>query len=155
MDTETTQMASSSRMFIAGIGTTLLLVGAGFGGGLMLANTALDTTQSRGEAEPVNPVRVILPTTAQAAEPIQMAVARVPEQTRPTEVAVPLQQTEKVDTRKVEAEVRGRKRRYAERKARKIAAAQARQQLEQPQQRNGLMAFGDDNEPRVTNFFGN
>src|ERR1700712_4211315 len=103
-------MASSARMFVAGIGTTLLLVGAGFGGGLMLATSALDTTaQSRGPAEPITAARIVLPSTAQAAEPAPVAVAPVPEvvaEASKPEISAPVQQVEKVDTRKAEAEER-------------------------------------------------
>lgn len=73
------QMASAVRMFIAGIGTTLLLVGAGFGGGLMLATSAVDTAvHSRATPDPVVAARVILPSRAEVAEPTQIAVAPTP-----------------------------------------------------------------------------
>lgn len=149
-------MASNARIFFAGIGTTFLIIGAGFGGGLMFAKSALHDqmpVQTRASSQ-LNPVRVILPTTAEAAEAPQapQQTATVPVQPAPPEVKVPEKQVEKVDTRKAEAEERARKKRYAERKARKIAKQmEAKQQVEQ---RPGIMAF-DGDQPRTVGFFGN
>jgi hypothetical protein len=151
-------MASNARIFFAGIGTTFIIIGAGFGGGLMFAKTTMQdaAVQTRASSQQINPVRVILPTTAEAAEAPQapQQAAAVPVQSAPPEVKVPEKQVEKVDTRKTEAEERARKKRYAERKARKIARQQmdAKQQVEQRQP--GIMAFGGD-QPRTVGFFGN
>jgi hypothetical protein len=164
---ETIDMASSARIFFAGIGTTFLIIGAGFGGGLMFAKSALHDTpaQTRASSQPIDPVRVILPTPAEASQAPQPSTA-VPVQSVPTaestaDAKVPEKQVEKVDTRKAEAEERERKKRYAERKAREIAAARAKQQIEAKQQveqarapQPGIMAFGGD-EPRPVGLFGN
>jgi hypothetical protein len=157
-------MASSTRMFLAGVGTTFALLGMGFGGGLMLAKSALhDVTpvQTRASLEKPSPVRVILPESAEAAQPPQPGKA-VPAEPPPAPVAQAVavqpmaaeKPPEKMDTKKAERQDRERHRRYAERKARRIA--RARQQLEQPQQRPepGVMAF-DGEQPRTVGFFGN
>ena len=67
-------MASSTRMFFAGVGNTFAILGVGSGGGLLMADSALKEPagyQARATAEPPSPVRVILPTTAEAAQPMQ------------------------------------------------------------------------------------
>ena len=63
------------------------------------------------------------------------------------------QQVEKKDPKKAERDLKAERRRYAERKAKRIAAARARQQVE-PRERTepGIMAFGGD-ESRMS--FGN
>jgi outer membrane biosynthesis protein TonB len=163
---ENTVMSSNGRIFFAGVGTTFVILAVGFGGGLMIAKSALNQPQgyqARASSEPVSSVRVILPTTAEAAQPPQPgSSAPNPEpqaQTEPVRnVEVPVQkQIEKVDTRKAQAEERERRRRYAERKAKKLAAARAHQQMEQAgrgQQQPGIMAFGGEDQPQM-NFFGN
>ena len=53
-------MASSARIFFAGVGTTFLILGAGFGGGLLMANSALKEPtgyQAKAKAEPSAPLR--------------------------------------------------------------------------------------------------
>jgi hypothetical protein len=58
------------------------------------------------------------------------------------------------ENRKVQAEKRERLQRYAERKAKRIAAARAKRQIEQPPRPEpAIMAFGDG--PRIGGFFGN
>ena len=159
-------MSSKMRIFFAGVGTTFVILAVGFGGGLIMAKSALKEPtgyQARANTESIAPVRVILPASAEAARPPQPSAAAVatPEpQVQPSvkEVQAPVEkQVEKADARKAEAEDRKRHRRYAEHKARKIAAARARQQQE-PQTRErsepGIMAFGG--EPRFGGgFLGN
>ena len=74
-------MASSARIFFAGVGTTFVILGVGFGGGLFLANSALKEPagpRARPAAEPSSSsVRVILPTTAEAAPAPPQRVAAV------------------------------------------------------------------------------
>jgi hypothetical protein len=109
------------------------------------------------------PARVILPTTAEAAQappPVQQlsvaepAPASSPE---PVNIAPTEKKVEKVDTKKAEMKSRERHKRYAERKARR-EVARARQQMEpKVQQEPRILAFGGD-EPRQTqnpSFFGN
>jgi outer membrane biosynthesis protein TonB len=162
-------MSSKARIFFAGVGTTFVILAVGFGSGLIMAKSALKEPtghQARANTESITPVRVILATSAEAAQPPQPSAAAVatPEpqpQVQPSikEVQAPVEkQVEKADTRKAEAEEREHRRRYAEHKARKIAAARARQPQE-PQTRErstpGSMAFGGD-EPRFGgDFFGN
>ena len=56
---------SDARIFFAGMGTTVLLLGAGFSGGLMLASTAIDSLPQNKvtAADRLQPARVVLPTT--------------------------------------------------------------------------------------------
>jgi type IV secretory pathway VirB10-like protein len=166
---EITDMSSKARIFFAGVGTTFVILAVGFGSGLIMATSALKEStgyQARANTESITPVRVILPASAEAAQPPQPSAAAVatPEpqpQSQPSvkEVQAPVvKQIEKADTRKAEAAEREHRRRYAEHKARKIAAARARQQQE-PQTREppepGIMAFGGD-EPRFgRGLFGN
>lgn len=150
-------MVSSARIFFAGIGTTFIIIAVGFGGGLMFAKSALhDTPTVAKVAKAIDPVRVILPTTAEAAE-VKPAQA-----TEPTSVVLAKDVGHKViqaDDARAEkaaksaaAEERARRKRYAERKARKLAESKARQQIER--QRPEIMAFGND-EARVSGFFSN
>lgn len=161
-------MATNTGAFFAGIGTTFVVLAFGFGGGLLMAKSALHEPggyQSRAAAEAPTPVRVILPNSAEAAQPPQLQqTSSLPEPAQPAvqptkEVQAPLErQVEKADTRKDEA--RERKRRYAERKARRQAEAHARQQreLQQPREREDarIVAFGNDETQRFGGgLFGN
>jgi hypothetical protein len=164
-------MATSTGAFFAGVGTTLVFLTLGFGGGLMMARSVLHEPsgyQARTVSEAPAPVRVILPTSAEAAQPPQRPQTSSLPDPEPQpgvqpakEAQAPVEkQVEKPDTRKAEAEERERKRRYAERKARRQAEARARQQREQQQPRERedapIMAFGGDNSPRFGGgFFGN
>jgi len=157
-------MSSNARIFLAGVLTTFVILAAGFGGGLMLAQSALKEPsgyQSRASSEQATPVRVILPASAQPAQPprtstVAVSVPEPQPQAQPLkEVQAPVgKQVENVDTRKVEAAEQRRKR-YAERKSKKMAA-RARQQMEQVHHRPepGILAFGGD-VPRTGGFSGN
>jgi type IV secretory pathway VirB10-like protein len=162
-------MSYKARIFFAGVGTTFVILAVGFGSGLIMARSALKEPtgyQARANTESITPVRVILPASAEAAQPPQPSAAAVatPElqpQVQPSvkEVQAPVEkQVEKADTRKAEAEERDHRRRYAEHKAKKIAAARARQQQE-PQTRErsepGMMAFDGDGPRFGGGFFGN
>ena len=150
-------MASSARIFFAGVGTTFAILGVGFGGGLLMAISAIKEPvgyQARATAQPPSPVRVILPTTAEAAQPTQppqrVALSDVvPEAARE---AQPEKRLEQIDLRKTEAELRERRKRYAERKA-KREAARARQ-LARARSDAPIMAFGGENTPSLA-LFGN
>jgi len=168
---------SNTRIFFAGVGTTFLLIGAGFGSGLMFAKTAMDpAAQTRiTAADKLPPVRVILPASAEPApSPLQLATPAadpVPGPQRSPQV-IPVSEVEaqavekdrhaeRAEQRKAEAAERDRRKRTAERKARR-EAARAQQLQEQQQQdarrqaRPGIMAFGGDDEPSKTGgFFGN
>jgi hypothetical protein len=157
-------MATNARIFFAGVGTAFIILGIGFGGGLFMANSALKEPagyRARAAAEPPSPVRVVLPTSAeaaQAAEPSQQPlpqVASVEPTSEQVKAASPEKHVEKIDTRKAEADARERRKRYADRKA-KREAARARQQIE-PRERadSPVMAFGGDESRRGFGFFGN
>ncbi|MBR1157019.1 hypothetical protein [Bradyrhizobium sp. JYMT SZCCT0428] len=151
-------MASSARIFFAGVGTTFAILGVGFGGGLLMANSAINEPtgyQARATAQPPSPVRVILPTTAGAAQPTQQpqqvaAVESVPE---PMKEVQPEKRVEKIDTKKTEADLRERRKRYAERKA-KREAARATQLVARARTDAPIMAFGGENAPSLA-LFGN
>jgi outer membrane biosynthesis protein TonB len=93
-------MASTERIFFAGVATSVLLIGAGFGGGVMLGKTALDIPQTKvaqtkaaSLEKPPPPARVVLQAVTEAAPtppeptpvpPIQAALPTAPEpQARP------------------------------------------------------------------------
>ncbi|MET3839910.1 hypothetical protein [Bradyrhizobium sp. OAE829] len=156
-------MASSARIFFAGVGTTFVILGVGFGSGLLMANSALKEPsgyQARTTTELLSPVRVILPTTAEAAQPPQppqqtsQQAAVVGPAPEPVQAAQPEKRAEKPDAKKAEAEVRERRKRYAERKL-KREAARAKQRPETREHEEGrVMAFGGDDSSRVA-LFGN
>jgi hypothetical protein len=153
-------MAMSTKSFFAGIGTTFVILAVGFGGGLIMANSAFKEPagyQTRAaRSDGLTPVRVILPTSAEAAQPPQLPAASLEPIAQPT--PLPVQQAaDKSDTGTLEAEQRERDRRSAERKARRQAEARARQQREQRlnrEQNTPVMAFGGDSSSRG-GLFGN
>jgi hypothetical protein len=156
-----TAMASSARVFFAGVGTTFAILALGFGGGIMLAKSALrdQPAQARASAEPPAPARVILAATAASAVPAPEPAMPEPKSqlqpARDTQAAAVPTQVEKADPKKAERESRAQRKRIAERKARKIAAERARRmEAQQPQQPPGLLAFGGD-QSRLGGFFGN
>ncbi len=155
-------MQSSTRNFFAGVATTFVILGAGFGGGLLMANSALKEPAGyqKPRVEQASQVRVILPTTAEAAEaptpPAQHFSAVEPLPSAPPEevkAAPPEKKVENVDTKKAEMEIRERRKRYAERKARREAARARQQAAPRGQQEPRILALGSD-EPRQTTGFG-
>lgn len=160
-------MSSNARIFVAGVLTTFVILAVGFGGGLMLAQSALKEPsgyQSRASSEQGIPVRVILPASARPAQTPQTSPVAVPApepqaQGKPVnEVQAPVEKkTENVDNRKAETaeKRRARHERYAERKTTRMAA-RAKKQMEQMRERTepGMMAFGGD-EARTGRYFGN
>ena len=165
-------MASNAGIFFAGVGTTFIILGAGFGGGLMMAKSALEEPtgyRSPAPSEPLPPVRVILPSTTEAALPPQTpkeqqvlaASSEPPPQPQPQPakevVQAPVeQQVDEVDTRKAKAEERARRKRVAERKAKRLAAERAKLQHIEPDERprGPIMAFGGDKPRESFGFFG-
>lgn len=146
-------MSSSARIFFAGVGTTFATLAVGFGGGLMLAKTAVYDSPAQARANsPRPPVRMVLPTSA---EPTLQVTAAVPtpalEPVQPTvqtsvEKPVVNEDRQREEGRKAEREreLRAERRRSAERKAKRIAAAKARQLTEPQRPQPGTMAFGGD-----------
>jgi type IV secretory pathway VirB10-like protein len=146
-------MESSTRSFFAGVGTTFVILGLGFGGGLLMADSALKQPDNyqKNRVEQASPVRVILPTTAEAAQaptpPSQQVSAVEPTPSpEPVKMASPEKNIEKVDTKSE------RRKRYAERKARRDAARARQIERREPQEPR-ILAFGSD-EPRHTSGFG-
>jgi len=160
-------MASNAGIFFAGVGTTFIILGAGFAGGLMMAKSALNEPigyrNIASAAEPPPPARVIVPSSAEAAEPPQPSpqIATAPQplpQIQPVkEEALPPveKRVEKTDSSNPEAVQRERRKRYAERKAKRQAEkAKREQQIEQAERREPpIMAFGGD-ERRQNSGFG-
>jgi hypothetical protein len=157
-------MASNAQIFFAGVGTTFAILGAGFGGGAFMANSALkEPTHQTRAAEQPSPMRVILPASAEAAQAPQLqtqhiaAVETEPAKAEPVKAepvkTAPEKRIEKIDSRKAEKQVRERRKRYADRKA-KREAARARQQAE-PREEPAIMAFGRDEPRQSFNLFGN
>ena len=158
------------RIFFAGAGTAVLLIGAGFSGGLMLARTVMEpvtATSNSAVTDRLPPARVILPASAEAASPPQppsTTVAAPAAEPAPRLIqANEAQQSpekertaERAERRKAEADERERRKRVVERKAKRDAARIAKQQQEQ-QHVPGIMAFGRDDErpPAGGGFFGN
>jgi hypothetical protein len=138
-------MASKATIFFAGVGTTFLILGTGFGSGLFMANSALKqpnaSISARGEMP--NPIRVVLPSSAEAAEP--KALVAQPESPVPAPQVQPsfndaqtaADKAEKSDSKKADAD--RRRKRMAERKARQLAERRNRRGQEAP-----VMAFGGD-----------
>jgi hypothetical protein len=154
-------MASSGRIFFAGVGTTFVILAIGFGAGLMLAKASIEpSARSYSSAEPLPPVRVILPASAEPALPSQAPVQTadtLPEGQRavPLKEAQQASETDKLidraERRKAEADERGRRKKVAERKARREAArlAQEQEQQQRPKQQASILAFGQtDEQPR-------
>jgi hypothetical protein len=158
-------MASNAGIFFAGVGTTFIILGAGFGGGLMMAKSALNDPsgyQTRASAEPPSPVRVILPSSAEAAQPPQHlqridATPQPPPQVQPVKEAQPTleKQVDKMVSRKPETEQRERRKRYAERKVKwQAERAKRQQQIEHGERQEApILAFGSD-ERRQSGGFG-
>ena len=162
-------MSSNARIFFAGVGTTFVVLAVGFGGGLMMASSMLQdpTGRAPSAAARLAPVRVILPTSAEPAQPPQPAQPMTPASPAPGSVPQAQQveghapvekQIEKPAASRAEAIEQKHLRRSAERRAKKLATARARQQLLEQQRRErepGIIAFGGDEQPRVNGFFGN
>jgi hypothetical protein len=168
---------SDARIFFAGMGTTVLLLGAGFSGGLMLASTAIDSLPQNKvtAADRLQPARVVLPTTTEAAPAVvQPAAAPEPAATskQPAQAqnlpakemqaaAAKAEQSERAERRRTEYADRESGRRFAERKAGRDAARLKQQRDQQrqearPQERPGIMALDfDEDHRRPGGFFGN
>jgi type IV secretory pathway VirB10-like protein len=153
---------TNAGMFFAGVATTILLIGAGFGGGLLLARNAMEpmaVASGPAAADRLPPARVVLPASAAAAEqpPPSAAVPSPAEETSPGLIQTKeVQQSPERDRAagRRKADEQERRKRVAERKAKREAARIATKQ--QPQQAPGIMAFGRDDEPaRAAGFFGN
>jgi hypothetical protein len=128
-----------------------------------MANSALKEqagVHARAQQEGPAPVRVILPSSAQAAEakPLpqqaEQPVAPSPQALPPAKEA---QALEKAETN-IKADADKRPKRSAERKARRLVARRYQRPERRPTDKASVLAFGSD-EPRTAsgnlNFFGN
>ena len=154
-------MASNAVVFFAGVGTTFVILTAGFGSGLVFTKAAFDDMRAPTRADPRPPpsVRVILPAYGEPApsatsvpdQPPTEATLATPDQSV-REAPTPVAQVFTPDSRMVERNLRTERRKQTERKARKVAAARARQEMKaQTQLAPSVMAFGGDG----PHFFGN
>ena len=165
-------MATRAPTFFAGVGTTIVILAAGFGGGLMMARTTLEpnvAASGRSVTDRLPPARVVLSASAEAApREAQVAAVPVPEAAPPAPLLVQThdvqatvekekekdKQAERAERRKAEADERERRKRVAARRATREAARMAKQQEQQQRpQQPGIMAF-DDAQPRA-GFSGN
>ena len=116
----------------------------------------IEPQQLRASSESALGMRVILPPSS---EPAILAAEQTAEPKRPIQPVQEVQarveqQVEKADPKKAERDLKKERRRYAERRAKRIAAARAHRQLEPREQTvPGIMAFG--NYDSRTGFFGN
>jgi type IV secretory pathway VirB10-like protein len=160
-------MTSNFRVFFAGVGTTFIILGAGFGGGLMMAKSALEEPtgyRSGAPSEPLPPARVVLPSTTEAALPPQtlkeQQIAAPSPEPAPQPQAQPAKEVveapgEQLDTKKAKAEERTQRKRLAERKAKRLAKERAKHQHIEPERPRGpVMAFGGDEPPQRSGGFG-
>jgi hypothetical protein len=160
-------MASTGRVFFAGVATTFVILTIGFGGGVMLAKSAVEPSAERPSSANVLPVRVILPASAEPAAqpqpPVRIAEPENPPRPAATQDAPQVIQTDQksegAQRRRAIAEEQTRKK-LAERKARREAARIAIQQQEHQQRQKrqvGIVAFGPDDAqpPGGGAFFGN
>jgi type IV secretory pathway VirB10-like protein len=160
-------MASNTRAFFVGVGTTFVILAIGFGGGLLLAQNVMEPTHSvaaRSTAGSLpTPARVILPSSAEAAPPPQPSAAApepAPQVTPIKEIQQPTEQNDsrkRAEHRKAESQERVRRKRMADRRTKREASRVAIQQQEQHYQRPGIMASGGDNDHQGFGggFFGN
>ncbi|MCK1409525.1 hypothetical protein [Bradyrhizobium sp. 76] len=146
-------MASKASIFFAGVGTTFLILGAGFGSGLLMANSALKDPNSYVGAKEEVPaaIRVVLPSSAEAAEP--RMIARPEQHAATPQIQLPAKEpqpapdnAEKSDSKKADADKR--RKRVAERKAKRLAARPNHRSQEAPVMASG----GDEARPAGTSF---
>lgn len=115
-----------------------------------MAKTAMEPRveqQARIDRESSPPVRVILPASSEPAQSPQPSTTTI---TEPTSAASPLKEalvpeksSEKVDTRKADAEERERRKRYADRKARWSAErAKRKQEMDAGPREAPIVALG-------------
>jgi hypothetical protein len=160
---------SNARVFFAGVATTIFLIGAGFGGGLMMGKTAMEPTPPSRTiaADRLPSVRVILPASAEAApsptpapapEAVLAFSATDEHNTVPaTDLSARAdKEAERIEKKKAEAVEREHRKRAGERKTKREGARlrQRHDQRNQPE-RAPIMAFGGDEQPRTTSVFGN
>jgi hypothetical protein len=148
-------MASNAAIFFAGVGTTFLILGAGFGGGMLMATSALQDSRNSYQAHALEdlpaPIRVVLPASAQAAGPAEAQKKPAPSEQPATppqvqppanEAQIAPEKVEKAETRKADSDKR--KRRQAERRTKRLAAKRNHRHETDPPSEAPVMAFGRD-----------
>ena len=129
-------MASNALAFFAGVGTTFVIITAGFSGGLVFTKAAFEDRPVPPRADPGARVRVILPAYAEPA-PVTPSVpeqsqteaqAANPEVQPVREAPTPVAQVSKPDPSTAERQLRVERRRQAERKARMVKTTDAEKQ---------------------------
>lgn len=156
-------MASNTRAFFVGVGTTFAVLAVGFGGGIMLAKGAMEPSPSAAvRSTPIlSPVRIILPASADAAQPPQAPASPAPvpalQGNRIQEAHRSPEQNDRAggtEHRIEDSRQRERRNRVVERRAKRETARVAKQQQ---LLRQGIVAFGGENEQPTfgTNFSGN
>ena len=139
---------SSTRVFLAGVGTTFAILVMGFGAGLLFATTTPDRpTQFAPKTERSADVRVVLPPSSvpvpgvitASSTPDEQGTA-LPGNAMETTPVPDDREIAKRDQRRAERVRSAERRKFAERKARR-AAARARD-MQRPEPR--IMAFGSD-----------
>jgi hypothetical protein len=157
-------MASNTRAFCAGIGTTFVILAIGFGGGVLLANNVMESTPSVAARSTLpTPARIILPASAEAAQtpqPSTVVADPAPQVTPIKAMQQPEEQSEpakRAEQREAESRQHDRRKKLAERRAKREATRLAIQQQERHYQRPGIMAAGGDNDQQGFGggFFGN
>src|SRR5690242_15669258 len=144
-------MVSAPGMFFAGIGTAALLIGAGFGGGVLLGKAAVDSRAARTAEAPgsLPAARVVLPAMAEVtpsserpAETIVKSTPPLPaESSIPAVAPVPVndfreqdRESEKQAARQAEKEQKQVAKKAAGRERHKRYAAQKQQQEQELRQ---------------------
>src|SRR4051794_26636354 len=104
-------MATNTGAFFVGVGTTFAILATGFGGGLMMARTAMEPRAQQQAGVPgqkAPPVRVILPASSEPAESPRSLTVSSAELAPPPgpipikEAASPEKMLDKVDIRRAE-----------------------------------------------------
>ena len=144
-------MTSQARIFVAGVATTFVILAIGFGGGVLLATSAVKDNGSAVRRNPeisqmtVPATRVVHPASS---EPVAQLIADVPKRQLPS-VQLPDQgvgapeQAQPHEHQKTRRELRAEKRRErAERRAERRARRYHWEALRQ--QEPAIMAFGND-----------
>ena len=118
-------MASNAVVFFAGVGTTFVILTAGFSSGLVFTKAAFDDTRAATRADPRPPpsVRVILPDYGEPApsaipvsdQPQTEATLATPEAQTVREAPTPAAHVSAPDPRTVERNLRVERRKQAER----------------------------------------
>src|SRR4051794_9748121 len=129
-------MASKLAIFCAGVLTTFAVISVGFGGGVLVAQSALKSppAQGRVNSEPDPSLRVVVAPPSKPISPTTAAAEVLPSEPvhlvkePPKDDQARFQALRAEVQKRVEERAKREKRRYAERKARMIVRARAIQQ---------------------------